>query len=151
MPLSRHSVGTYPGTSSRATCQGIFSRSRLSSLSHCGLILAKKNGIGVRKLISTLKKKKKRRRKMNDRTFSKYPRKRGKSRHEGISTDNPGKHRSFFLSFFLNGKNSLYTAERKSGQCGYSERKPSHLNVFLAFLPRPLLPLRSISGYFILF
>ena len=40
MPLSRHSVGTYPETSSHATCQGTFGFSRLSSLSHCGLILA---------------------------------------------------------------------------------------------------------------
>ena len=34
MPLSRHSVGTYPQTSSNATCKGIFGRSRLGSLSH---------------------------------------------------------------------------------------------------------------------
>ena len=40
MPLCRHSVGTYPETSSHATCQGTFSYSRLSSLSQCGLILA---------------------------------------------------------------------------------------------------------------
>ena len=38
--LSRHGVGTYPGMSSYATCQGILSHSCLSSLSHCGLILA---------------------------------------------------------------------------------------------------------------
>ena len=38
--LSRHSVGTYQGTSSHATRQGTLSHSRLSSLSHCGLILA---------------------------------------------------------------------------------------------------------------
>ena len=31
---------TYPETSSHATCQGTFGYSRLSSLSHCGLILA---------------------------------------------------------------------------------------------------------------
>ena len=42
MPLSRHSVGTYPETSSRALCQGTFGHSRFSSLSHCGLILAKR-------------------------------------------------------------------------------------------------------------
>ena len=41
MPLSRHSVGTYQETSSRTTCQGTLSHSHLSSLSHCGLILAK--------------------------------------------------------------------------------------------------------------
>ena len=34
------SVGTYPETRSHATRQGTFGRSRLSSLSHCGLILA---------------------------------------------------------------------------------------------------------------
>ena len=39
-PLSRHSVRTYPETSSHATCQGTSGHSRLSSLSHCGLILA---------------------------------------------------------------------------------------------------------------
>ena len=40
MPLSRHSDGTYPETSSRATRQGTLGHSRLSWLSHCGLILA---------------------------------------------------------------------------------------------------------------
>ena len=40
MLLSRHSVGTYQETSSHATCQGTLDHSRLSSLSHCGLILA---------------------------------------------------------------------------------------------------------------
>ena len=40
MPLSRHSVGTYQETSSHATRQGTFGHSRLSSLSHCGLIKA---------------------------------------------------------------------------------------------------------------
>ena len=40
MPLSRHSMGTYQETSSHATCQGTFGHSCLSSLSHCGLILA---------------------------------------------------------------------------------------------------------------
>ena len=34
------SVGTYPETRSHATCHGTFGHSRLSSLSHCGLILA---------------------------------------------------------------------------------------------------------------
>ena len=42
MKLSRHSVGTYQETSSHATCQGTLSHSRLNSLSHCGLILAKR-------------------------------------------------------------------------------------------------------------
>ena len=40
MPLSRHSVRTYQATSSYATHQGTLGHSRLSSLSHCGLILA---------------------------------------------------------------------------------------------------------------
>ena len=40
MLLSRHSVGTYLQTSSNATYQGTLGHSRLSSLSHCGLILA---------------------------------------------------------------------------------------------------------------
>ena len=39
MPLSGHSVGTYPETSSQATCQERIGHSRLSSLNHCGLIL----------------------------------------------------------------------------------------------------------------
>ena len=39
MPLSGQSVGTYPETSSHATCQGTIGHSRLNSLSHCGLIL----------------------------------------------------------------------------------------------------------------
>ena len=42
MQPSRHSVGTYPETSSLATRQGTLGHSRLSSLSHCGLILAKR-------------------------------------------------------------------------------------------------------------
>ena len=40
MSLCRHSVKTYPETSSHATCQGTHGHCRLSSLSHCGLILA---------------------------------------------------------------------------------------------------------------
>ena len=42
MPLSRHSVVTYQETSLHATCQGTFGQSRLSSLSHCGLILTQR-------------------------------------------------------------------------------------------------------------
>ena len=42
MPLSRHSVGTYQEMSSHATRQGTLGHSRLSSLSHCGLILAER-------------------------------------------------------------------------------------------------------------
>ena len=39
MPLCRHSVGTYLEKSSRAPFRGTFGHNRLSSLSHCGLIL----------------------------------------------------------------------------------------------------------------
>ena len=39
-PLCRHSAETYQETSSHATHQGTLGHSRLSSLSHCGLILA---------------------------------------------------------------------------------------------------------------
>ena len=42
MPLCRHSMGTYPETSSRATCQETFGHSRLSPLISCGLILAER-------------------------------------------------------------------------------------------------------------
>ena len=42
MPLSSHSVGTYQETSSHAGRQGALGHSRLSSLSHCGLILTKR-------------------------------------------------------------------------------------------------------------
>ena len=42
MPLSRPSVGTYQETNSHASRQGTLGQSRLSSLSHCGLILAKR-------------------------------------------------------------------------------------------------------------
>ena len=40
MLLSRHSVGTFQEMSSHAVRQGTLGHSRLSSLSHCGLILA---------------------------------------------------------------------------------------------------------------
>ena len=53
MPQSRHSVGIYQETSSHATPQGTLGHSRFSSLSRCGLILAKRVKIGVRDLIST--------------------------------------------------------------------------------------------------
>ena len=39
MPLSRQSVGTYQESRSHAAHQGTLGDSRLSSLSHCGLIL----------------------------------------------------------------------------------------------------------------
>ena len=38
MPLSTHNVGIYQETSSHANRQGTLGHSRLSSLSHCGLI-----------------------------------------------------------------------------------------------------------------
>ena len=63
-PMSRHSVETYPETSSHATCHGTFSE----------LIHFKK------------KKKKKRRRGMNSRTSPLNPRKRGKThRHSPVT------------------------------------------------------------------
>ena len=40
MPLSRHNVETYQETSSHAARQGTLGHNRLTSLSHCGLILA---------------------------------------------------------------------------------------------------------------
>ena len=40
MLLSGHNVETYQETSSHATRQGTLGHSRLSSHSHCGLILA---------------------------------------------------------------------------------------------------------------
>ena len=50
--LFRHGVGTHKETSSHATRQGALGHSRLSSLSHCGLILAlKKGGTGAHVLI----------------------------------------------------------------------------------------------------
>ena len=73
MLLSRHSVGTYPETSSHATCQETFGHSRLSSQSHCGLILSKRVEL-VCASLSRLKKKKERKKErwqgMNGRTFS---------------------------------------------------------------------------------
>ena len=79
MPLSRHSVGTYPEISSHATCQGTFGHSHLSPLwTDAGI----KSVISVCKLISTSKKKKKKsRRVINGWTLSQNPRKRGKSHH----------------------------------------------------------------------
>ena len=41
VPLSRQSVGIYQETSSHATRKGTLGYNRLSSLSHCGLILAR--------------------------------------------------------------------------------------------------------------
>ena len=59
MPLSGHSVGTYPETSSHATCQGTFSHmlSQLAELlwTDPGI----KSAISVHDLISTLKKRNK--------------------------------------------------------------------------------------------
>ena len=40
MPLTWYSVGTYQETNSRVPHQGTLGHSRLSSLSHCELILA---------------------------------------------------------------------------------------------------------------
>ena len=57
MPLSSHSEGTYLETSSHATCQRTFSHSRLSSLIHCGQILAQRVEL-VSVSLSTLQNKK---------------------------------------------------------------------------------------------
>ena len=60
MLLSRHGVGTYLETSSHATHQGTFGldEKKFSQLSEpLWADLGIKNGISVRKLISTLKKK----------------------------------------------------------------------------------------------
>ena len=59
MPLSRHSVGAYPETSSHATCQGTFDLSRLSEplWTDPGI----ESGISVLELIATSKKNKRRR------------------------------------------------------------------------------------------
>ena len=53
MPVPRHSLGTYPGASFNGTLQGTIGYSRLSSLSHCGLILAYESEMSVRELISS--------------------------------------------------------------------------------------------------
>ena len=79
MPLFRHSVAIYPETSSQASCQGTFGHSRLSSLSHCGLILAQRVELVYASKSLLEKKKKKRKRGMDGQTFSPNPRKRGKS------------------------------------------------------------------------
>ena len=77
IPLSRHSVGTCPETSSHATCQGTLIWPQSSRLAEpLWTDPALKGGISVRELISTQKKKKKRRRQgMNGRTFSQNPHK----------------------------------------------------------------------------
>ena len=51
MPLSRHSLGTYPETSSHTTRQGTLDHSRLSSLSQLWPT------VQLRELVSTLRKK----------------------------------------------------------------------------------------------
>ena len=58
MPLSRHSVGTYPETSSHATCQGTIGQSsQLAEPLWTDPVL--KSGISVRELISTSENEKK--------------------------------------------------------------------------------------------
>ena len=69
MPSSRHSVGTYPVTSSHATCQETFGYSRIQPAEPLWTDPGIKSGISVHELISTKKKKKKRRREMNCRNF----------------------------------------------------------------------------------
>ena len=84
MLLSRHSVGTYQGTSSHATRKGTLGHSR-PLWTDPGL----KSGNSVRELISTQKQRKKetnkqkpRRRGMNCRTFSQNSRTREKTQQQ---------------------------------------------------------------------
>ena len=60
MPLLRHSAGTYQETSSHPPRQGALRHSHLSSLNHCGLILAFEWNLCAR---ANLKKKKKKEKK----------------------------------------------------------------------------------------
>ena len=83
MLLPRHSVGTYLATNSHTTHQGTLSHSHLSSLSHCGLILAKEWNKCAQANLHFKKKKtaKKRRQGINHQTFSQNPHLQGKSHH----------------------------------------------------------------------
>ena len=79
-PLSRHSVGTYPETSSHVTCQGRFMPQSSKLVEPPWTDPGLKSGISVRKLISTSKKKKKSAGGgINGRTCSQNPRKREES------------------------------------------------------------------------
>ena len=80
MPMSSHSLGTYPETSSHATHQGILGHCHRISQSHCGPILAEEWN-QCAQANSHFKKKKKCRQGMNGQTFSPNPRKREKSQH----------------------------------------------------------------------
>ena len=79
MPLSGHSVGTNQETSSHSPHQGTLGHSRLSSLGHCGLILAKEWNWCARANLHFKKKKKSTGKGMNCRGFSQNPRTRGRS------------------------------------------------------------------------
>ena len=57
LPLSRHSVVTYPETSSHATCQGTFDHSQSRLAKPLWTDPGLKSGISLRELISTLKNK----------------------------------------------------------------------------------------------
>ena len=83
MPLSRQSVGIYQETSSHATRLGTLGHSRLSSLSHHGLILAQRVELVCASYSPLLKKC--RWRGMNSRTSSQNPRKQGKSRYHHLA------------------------------------------------------------------
>ena len=78
MPLSRQSVGIYQETRSHTTCEGTLVHSRLSSLSHCGLILAKEWNNFARANLHY----KKRVQAGNELSFSQNPCTRGKSHHQ---------------------------------------------------------------------
>ena len=75
MPLSRHSVRTYPEISSHATCQGKFLPQSFQLDEPPWADPGIKSEISVRELISTLKKKN-RTQEISGRTFSRNPLKR---------------------------------------------------------------------------
>ena len=77
MLLSRHCAGTYPETSSHAPCLGTLGHSRLSSLSHRGLIWHKEWKL-VCARYSPLQQTKAQAGQMKGRTLSPNPRTRGK-------------------------------------------------------------------------
>ena len=80
MPLSRHSLGTNQEMSPHATRQGTLGHSRLSLLSHCGLILAKEWNLCARANPHFKKKEnEERRQRMNCRTLSQNPCMQGRS------------------------------------------------------------------------
>ena len=85
MPLSRHSVGTYPGTSSYTTCQGTFGHSRLTFAETLWTDPGLKSGISARERISTARKEEKKKKAQAGKEWSNIlpnSLKRGKSHHQ---------------------------------------------------------------------